>query len=100
LLLLSGSPTDKHTVTELESALKAEIEVLQNTLVSQEELDRVKTQVKAAHVYELDSLFYQGMKLGSAETVGISWKTLDGYLEKISQITPEQIQAVAKKIFN
>jgi zinc protease len=97
LLLLSGSPTDKHTVAELETALKAEIAVLQNTLVSQEELERVKTQVKAAHVYELDSLFYQGMKLGSAETVGISWKTLDGYLEKISQVTPEQIQAVAKK---
>ena len=97
LLTLSGSPTDKRTIAELETALKAEIEILQNTLVSQEELERVKTQVKAAHVYELDSLFYQGMKLGSAETVGISWKTLDAYLEKISQVTPEQIQAVAKK---
>jgi len=97
LLTLSGSPSDKRTIAELETALKAEIEILQNTLVSQEELERVKTQVKAAHVYELDSLFYQGMKLGSAETVGISWKTLDAYLEKISQVTPEQIQAVAKK---
>lgn len=97
LFEFSGSPTEKHTVAELEAAIILEIKGLQDTLVDKTELERVKAQVKASYVYEQDSLFYQAMKIGSAEAIGMSWKTVDEYLGKIDQVTPEQVQAVAKK---
>jgi zinc protease len=97
LFVISGSPTEKHSIAELETAITSEIKALQETPVDPAELERVKTQVKASYVYELDSLFYQAMKIGSVETVGISWKTIEAYLDKISQVTPAQIQAVAQK---
>ncbi|TXL20043.1 hypothetical protein BMR06_06835 [Methylococcaceae bacterium HT5] len=48
--------------------------LLQREPVSAKELARVKAQVMASSVYEQDSLFYQAMKLGMAETVGLGWQ--------------------------
>jgi len=35
--------------------------------------------------------------MGTLETVGLGWQRMDEYSEKIKQVTPEQIQQVAKK---
>ena len=37
------------------------------------------------------------MEIGSTEMAGFSWKDIDYMLEKMQTITPEQVQAVAKK---
>ena len=37
------------------------------------------------------------MEIGSTEMAGFSWKDIDYMLEKMQTITPEQLQAVAKK---
>jgi zinc protease len=70
---------------------------LQDTPVTQDELDRVKSQVVASDVYEQDSIFYQGMKIGQLETVGLDWRLADQYVERINAVTAEQLQAVARK---
>ena len=44
-----------------------------------------------------DSLFYQAMKLGMAETVGLGWQAAEQYREKINQVTAEQVRLVAEK---
>jgi len=97
LFLFDGAPRDGHSVTELEQAIKKQIVNIQNNAPSQDELDRVKAQVMASSVYEKDSVFYQAMQLGTLETVGLGWQRKDEYLEKINQVTTEQVQAVAKK---
>ena len=51
----------------------------------------------ASSVYEQDSSFYQAMQLGILETVGLGWQRKQEYLKKIQSVTPEQVQAVAKK---
>jgi zinc protease len=79
--------------------LLGELEKLKTELPEQVELDRVKAQVIAANVYEKDSLFYQAMQLGILETTGLGWEKKDEYLDKISAITQEQVQAVAIKYF-
>jgi len=99
LFLFDGSPRDGHSVVELEQAIKKQIKSLQNNAPSKAELDRVKAQVMAASVYEKDSVFYQAMQLGTLETVGLGWQKKDEYLEKINQVTAEQVQNVAKKYF-
>lgn len=97
LFSLSGIPTEKHTVAELETALREQIQQLQTTLVTKTELDRIKIRLQAEEVYKRDSSFYQGMQIGMLATVGLDWRLLDQYLDRIKAITPEQIQQVAKK---
>ncbi len=67
--------------------------------MSKEELERVKAQVVSSDIYEKDSVFYQGMILGVLETVGLSWRVVDEYVDKVQAVSAEQIQAVAQKIF-
>jgi zinc protease len=48
-------------------------------------------------VFERDSVFYQAMQLGTLETVGLGWKRVDEYEERISQVTAEDVLASAKQ---
>lgn len=97
LFELDGTPSEGKTVAELESALLQQIEKVKEFGVTVEELDRVKAGVIAADVYQRDSMFYQGMQIGTVETIGFSWKILDEYPKKLRAVTPEQVQLVAKK---
>ena len=51
----------------------------------------------ASDVYEKDSMFYQAMQMGTLETVGLGWQVMEEYRDKINAVTPEQVQAVARK---
>jgi zinc protease len=57
----------------------------------------VIAQVVAADVYQQDSMFYQGMRLGILETVGLGWNRLDDYVQRVQAVTPEQVREVARK---
>ncbi len=97
LLTLAANPASGHTIAELEQALRAEVQRLREELVTPEELARVVAQVVAADVYQRDSLFYQAMRLGVYETVGLGWQALDDYVPRVQAVTPEQIREVARK---
>jgi zinc protease len=97
LFVLAGNPAPGRTTADLEKALRAEVARLREELVSTEELARVIAQVVAADVYRQDSMFYQGMRLGTLETVGLGWNKLDDYVQRIQAVTPEQVRDVARK---
>ena len=97
LFVFSGTPSKGRSATDLEKAIKKEIDKLKKDLVSQAELDRVKAQVVAGKVYEKDSVFYQAMSIGMLETTGQQWILGENYADRIKAVTPEQVQAVAKK---
>ncbi|MCB1777237.1 MAG: insulinase family protein [Candidatus Competibacteraceae bacterium] len=97
LFVLAGNPAPGRSNAELEQALRGQIAKLRDELISPDELSRVITQVVAADVYQQDSLFYQGMRLGILETVGLGWRKLDDYVQRIQAVTPEQVREVARK---
>lgn len=97
LFTFSGTPTEKYTVVQLEEAIRQQIKQLQTTPVEKSELERIKIQLQASKVYELDSQFYQGMQVGTLESIGLDWRLSDHYLDKIAAVTPEQVQNVARK---
>ncbi|MGR9052320.1 MAG: M16 family metallopeptidase, partial [Gammaproteobacteria bacterium] len=99
LFTLEATPAQGKTVEEVEQALIAEIDKLKNEPVKPDELKRIKAQVTAEAIYERDSMFYQGMQLGMMETVGLGWQKVDEYVDKVSQVTAEQVRAVANKYF-
>jgi zinc protease len=100
LFMLAGAPTKESSVEKLEAALRAELQKIAKEGVSNEELKRVKAQVIAGQIYKRDSVFGQAMEIGSVELSGISHKQIDRMIERLSAITPQQVQAVAQKYFS
>lgn len=97
MLLMDGTPAKGHDVTDLELALQAQIQRLKDEPVGEAELDRIRTQLIANKVYELDSVYGQAMQIGTLEATGLGWPLLDQYVQRLSDITPAQVQAVARK---
>ncbi|WP_420856736.1 M16 family metallopeptidase [Sulfuriflexus mobilis] len=97
LFLFDGAPATGHSIEELEAAIREQIQRVRDHPVDKAELDRIKAQVVAGKVYERDSVFYQGMQIGTLVTVGLDYRQLDEYVDRIRAITPAQVQAVAKK---
>ncbi len=99
LFLVSGNPAKGRTVAALEAAIRRQLEAVTSAPVAEEELNRVKAQVVARDVYERDSVFYQAMKIGMLETVGLDWRRADEFVPGIRAVTAAQVQAVARKYF-
>lgn len=97
LFLFDATPTQKHSIEEAEQALYGEIKDIQENLVSEKELKRVKAQVIASEVYQQDSIQRQATVIGSLETVGLGWQLMDEYNQRINKITAEQVREVARK---
>lgn len=100
LFMLAGVPAKEVNIEQLKEALLEQVERVKNELVSKEELARVKAQVIAEEVYERDSIQHMATIYGSLETVGLGYKLVDEYVSNILAVTPEQVQAVAKKYLN
>ncbi|CAA6825943.1 MAG: FIG015547: peptidase, M16 family [uncultured Thiotrichaceae bacterium] len=99
LFTLIGVPAKDVDIQVVKDALLEQVERFKTEPVTKDELARVKAQVIAGEVFELDNVQQQATLLGSLESVGLGHKIMDDYVEKILAITPEQIQQVAKKYF-
>ena len=97
LFLFDATPAAAHSVAEVEQALYAEINNLQESLVEEKELARVKAQVIASEVYQQDSVQRQATVIGSLETVGVGWQVMNEYSTRINAVTAQQVQQVARK---
>jgi zinc protease len=53
----------------------------------------------AAHVYQRDSMMFQARQIGILEISGIPHETIDLQLEKLREVTSEQVREVARKYF-
>lgn len=95
---LGLTPIDTQNVEECKKALLQEVEDLKTKLVSQNELERVKTAWFASDVFGKDSLFNQAHEIGMLECVGLSYAEADrDVIKKIKAITPKQVKEVALK---
>lgn len=97
LFMVEATPSEGKSVAELEAAIRAELDRIKQDGVSEEELARIKSQLIASQVYQRDSMFYQGMQIGEVVTVGFNYDLVDKRIEKLKQITPQQVQEVARK---
>ena len=97
LFTLDGRPAENASAADLEKALREQVGKIREQGVGAEEVKRAQTQIIADHLYQLDSIFYQAMQIGMLETTGIGVDALKDYERRVRAVTPEQVQAVARK---
>jgi zinc protease len=99
LFVLDGVPAKGVTSEQLEKRLRGEVRRVAVDGVSEQELKRVKNQLIAGQIYKRDSIFGQAMEIGTMEMSGISHKQIDRIIEKLGQVTAQQVKQVAQKYF-
>ncbi|WP_407656346.1 M16 family metallopeptidase [Legionella qingyii] len=97
--IIYGSPSQNHTLDDLQNGLFSELDDLKNNPVSEIELQRIKNQIIAQKTFEKDSIFGQASELGLLQTIGIGWQKADDYTKAINAITPQQVQQTAQRYF-
>jgi predicted Zn-dependent peptidase len=99
LMMFYAASAPNRNLDELETALHAEIEKLKNELVTEAELERVKTLAKANLLRRVDSNSGMARLLAEYEAKTGSWLNLFTSLNQISAVTAKDIQIVAQKTF-
>lgn len=85
------------TTEQVERALYAEIQKLQQEPPSDQEMQRAKNQVEAAYIFGQDSNFRQAMLLGQAETTGAGWRQVEQFVKKLRDVKADDVKRVAQK---
>lgn len=92
LFALTAVPTAGTDIAVLERALLAEIERLRTEPIGADELQRVKAQAVASEIYKRDSIQSQAFELGLLETIGVGWRVGEDYVQRIREVTAEDIR--------
>jgi len=96
LFIFGGTAMPGRNIEEVERAIYEEIERIKIEPPSEREVQKAKNQVEAFFVFAQDSNHSKALYTGRFEMLG-SWRLMDKYLEGIRNVTPEDVQAAAKK---
>lgn len=97
LFLILGVPNQGVDLDDLESRIYEEIERVQNEGVTQDELDRVVTQARANTVRGLRSNMNLALGFAQAHNQRGDWRVLFTDLDRLGEVTTEDIQRVAQQ---
>ncbi|SNX27826.1 zinc protease [Polynucleobacter meluiroseus] len=97
LFTVSVSLAKGKTVAQAQASIQKALKEVADQGVLDSELKRIKVRILSGQIYKRDSIFGQAMEIGTTEMSGFSWRDIDPILERMQTITPEQVQAVAKK---
>ncbi|MGK7908869.1 MAG: M16 family metallopeptidase [Synechococcus sp.] len=81
----------------VETAISAEFQKLQDSLVDVADLERVKRQLLAGVILGYRDISSQARQLAGDETTSGDYRYSDRYLQQAAAVTPADIQAVARK---
>jgi len=98
LFAFYATPLPGQTAQALEQALLAEVELLKNEPVPEEELQRAKNQIEAAFVWRQDSVHSRASSLAYFELAG-SWRLQADFVPRIRAVTAADLQRVARTYF-
>ncbi|HEX7151262.1 MAG TPA: pitrilysin family protein, partial [Thermoanaerobaculia bacterium] len=99
LFTLIAVPTPGNTAASMADPIRAEIERLKNEDIPADELNSVKTRVKANLLRQLDSNSGLALQLAEAHLIRGDWRALFREVENIDRVTPADIRRVAAATF-
>ena len=84
---------------KIEQVLASEITQLRDKGVTEEELNRAKTQLVASVILDNRDITSQAMQLGSDQSTGGDYRYTDRYLAAVQKVTTADVQRVAQTYF-
>ena len=99
LFVVQAVPTPGHTTDENADAIHAELERLKTEDVPADELQSVKTRVKAGLIRQLDSNSGLALQLASYQTLYGDWRELFREVDRIDKVTAADVKRVANETF-
>jgi len=93
-------PADGVTLPEAEAAMDEAIESFLAKPIDTEALARIKMQIRAAQIYARDNVNSLANDYGSALASGLTVADVHDWPEVLASITPDEIIAAAKSVFN
>ncbi|MHC4751530.1 MAG: M16 family metallopeptidase [Planctomycetota bacterium] len=99
LFTSSAVPAKGHTGEECEQAILAEIKRLKTEPVSPEELEKAKRILRAELIQQLNYNYALAMSLSFFDVLTGDWRNIFRVLDKIEQVTAEDIQRIAGEYF-
>lgn len=99
LFVLKASPAPGRTVQEAEAALREQLRKIAQDGVGEDELARVRAQVVAGQVYQLDSMFNQAMQIGGLDNAGLPPDSVQIQVKRLQEVTAAQVQEVVRRYF-
>ncbi len=95
-----GSPRPGTERALLEAALRKEIDKLLKDGVTAEEVAEAKERLQSAAVFARDSVSTPSRVIGAALVAGQTLEDVEAWPERIGAVTAEQINAVARAVFD
>jgi len=92
-------PAPGKTNAECEKMIYEEIEKLQNQLLTDEDLEKVKARAMASFIRGLSDNMGLAQQLATYQQIWGDWRQLFRELERINKVTPQDVQRVAKQYF-
>lgn len=99
LFVVGATPVKELDLEKLERAVRSAIEDLAKQEPTEAEVKRAKLEITKR--YKLDAVDCQGRAEQIGDAIGVAdWKWWTTYCDKINKVTPQQVQAAAKKYLN
>ncbi|MDX9665766.1 pitrilysin family protein [Pseudomonas sp. P5_152] len=97
LLLLSAQLNSHQQITldQAQARIWQVIEQLKTTPIDPQELERARTLLIASQVYQQDSITEQATRMGTLESIGLSWRLMEEDIETLNQVSAKDIQQAA-----
>jgi predicted Zn-dependent peptidase len=99
LFIISASPRAPHSVTEVESAIYAELEKLKTEPMTDTELQQILNHLEFQESSQMASNGGLARNLTEYEAIAGSWRYLIEHRQKVAQITAADVMRVAKQYF-
>jgi predicted Zn-dependent peptidase len=99
LFVFFGVTTPGKTTEDLAEGIRVEVEKLKTDDVPAEELQSVKTRVKAGLLRQLDSNSGLALQLASYQTLYGDWRELFREVDRIDKVSAADIKRVANETF-
>jgi zinc protease len=100
LFSISALPAAGVALSEAQTAIQNEVDMLKQDLINASEIERVVTQFVANWIYSQDDLAEQARTIGNLEVNGFSHRLIDVLPQHLQAITTQDIQRVAQSYFN